>query len=209
MASEMSKVLRRAVDAYTEEMAKEENKKIEIALDNTMKRIKDKVEEYLKRMSAAYYKGYDPISYIRTLQLHKSDTRPVNPNAKIQTSGNVSTLTFGVTWDASTMNHSNYTIKARWYDKKHKKWKDVKKTKTYTVEVGKKKGASPDEETILNFFQEGIHPNAVPEGMTGYFTPEPLFTEGKEGYIPDLIGEWLDTGELQEIFNSELKKLYN
>lgn len=208
MASEMSKLLRRAVDTYTDEMAKEENKKIEIALDNTMARIKEKVEEYLKQMSMAYYDGYEPISYIRTMQLQKSSTRPVNPNAKIQTSGNVSTLSFGVVWDSSTMNHSRYTIKARWYDKKNKKWKDVKKSKTYTVTPGKRKGTGPDEEVILSFFQEGIHPRAVPEGMTEFITPEPLFTENKEGYIPDLIDEWLSTGELQEIFNNELRKLF-
>lgn len=208
MASEMSKLLRSAVNSYTKEMAEEENKKIETALDNTMKRIKEKVEEYLKQMSMAYYDGYKPVSYIRTMQLQKAGARPVNPNARIQTSGGISTLSFGVVWDASTMNHSKYTIKARWYDKKNKKWKDVKKSKTYTVTPGKRKGAAPDEETILSFFQEGIHPRAVPEGITDFATPEPLFTEEKEGYIPDLIDEWLSTGELQEIFNNELRKLF-
>ena len=209
MASEMSKMLRKAVDHYTDQMAQEENKRIEIALDKTMDKIKEKVEEYLQVMSRAYYKGYDPISYIRTMQLQRPETRPVNPNARIKTSGDISTLTFGVTWDESTMNHSSYSIKARWYDKKNKKWKDVKKTKTYTVTPGKRKpGSVPKEEKILEFFQEGIHPNAVWEGITGFATPMPLFTEDKEGYIPDLIDEWLDTGELQEIFNNELRKLF-
>lgn len=204
----MSKLLRRAVSEYTDEMAKEENKKIETALDRTMDRVKDKVEEYLKVMSQAYYEGYDPISYIRTMQLQKSATRPVNPSAKITTHGNMTSLSFGVTWDESTMNHSKYTVKARWYDKKHKKWKDVKKSKTYTVNPGKKGGSSVDEEVILGFFQEGCHPNASLDGFTHYPTPSPLFTEEtKEGYIPDLITEWVESGALQEIFNDELRKL--
>lgn len=208
MASEMSNLLRRAVNEYTDEIAKKENKNIEIALDRTMDRIKEKVEEYLKIMSSAYYKGYDPISYIRTMQLQKSATRPVNPSAKITTHGNMTSLSFGVTWDESTMNHSKYTVKARWYDKKRKKWKDVKKSKTYTVNVGKKGGSPVDEEAILELFQEGIHPKASLEGMTSFPTPSPLFTEEtKEGYIPDLITEWVESGALQEIFNDELRKL--
>ena len=208
MASEMSRMLRRAVDEYTDEIARQENKNIEIALGKTMDRIKEKIEEYLKLMSIAYYAGYHPLVYVRTKQLEKSATRPVNPSAKIRTSGDTSTLSFGVTWDESTMNHSTYTVKARWYDKKRKKWKDVKKSKTYTVNVGKKGGSPVDEEAILWLFQEGIHPKASLEGITSMPTPSPLFTEEtREGYIPDLITEWVETGALQEIFNDELKKL--
>lgn len=208
MSSDMSRMLGRAISEYTDEMAKEENKKIEIALDRTMDRVKEKVEEYLQLMSQAYYDGYDPVSYIRTMQLQKSATRPVNPSAKITTHGNMTSLSFGVTWDEETMNHSSYTIKARWYDKKHKKWKDVKKRKTYKVNPGKKGGSSVDEGKILNFFQEGIHPNFSLEGITSDPTPIPLFTEDtKKGYIPDLITEWVESGALQEIFNDELRKL--
>lgn len=207
VASEMSKMLKKAVQEYTDEIAQEENKKIQTALDNTMERIKEEIDKYLELMSSAYYDGYDPISYIRTMQLQNKSTRPVNPHARIVQNGNMSSLRFGVTWDEDSMNHSSYTIKARWYDKKKKKWKDVKKRATYTVTPGKKTGKKVDEGKILEFFQEGIHPNAVPEGWTEFPTPSPLFTESREGAIPELIEEWVDSGELQKIFNDELKKI--
>lgn len=208
MTSDMSKLLRKAVDEYTDEIAKEENKKIEIALNNTMEIVKEEVDEYLDWMSRAYYDGYDPIWYIRTMQLQKKSTRPVNPYAEIRTSGSMSNLSFGVIFDESTMNHSSYTVKARWYDKKHKKWKDVKKRTSYTVTPGKKKGKAPKESKILEFFQEGIHPNASIEGLTDFITPEPLFTMNREGAVPELIEEWVESGALQKIFNEELKKIY-
>ena len=208
MASEMSKMLKKAVNAYTEEMAAEENKKIQLALSNTMVRLEQKVEEFLDLMATAYYGGYDPVSYIRTMQLQRQDPRPVRPYTEIQKMGNMSNLSFGVIFDESTMDHSSYTVKARWYDKKKKKWKDVKKSKAYTVTPGKHKGNKPNEKKILEFFKEGIHPNAVLEGMTEFVTPEPLFTSDKLGAIPDLITEWVERGELQQIFMEELRKLY-
>lgn len=207
MASEMSKLLRKAVNEYTKEIAKEENKKIQIALDNTMKYVQEKVNEYLEWMARAYYDGYDPVSYVRSMQLQNKSTRPVNPYAEIKEMGSVSSLTFGVIFDETSMNHGNYTIKARWYDKKNKKWKDVKKNKTYNVTPGKKRGKKPSEITILQFYQEGIHPNAVLDGISDFPTPEPLFTNDREGAIPDLIEDWVENGGLQEIFNNELRKL--
>ena len=207
MASEMSKLLKRAVDEYTEEIAKEENKKIEIALDNTMKRVQEKVDEYLEWMAQAYYEGYDPVWYVRTHQLQNKSTRPANPCVRITTSGSMSNLSFGVTFDESRMNHGSYTVKARWYDKKNKKWKDVKKSKIYNVTPGKKKGKKPSEIAILKFYQEGIHPNAVLDGITDFPTPEPLFLDNRQGAVPDLIENWLDSGALQKIFNDELRKL--
>lgn len=208
MASEMSKMLKRAIDEYTEKMAEEEDKKIQIALDNTMHRIEEKVDEFLDIMSAEYYDGYDPLYYIRTMQLQKKETRPVMPYTEINKVGGISDLSFGVIFDEHRMDHSSYTIKARWYDKKKKKWKDVKKRKTYTVTPGKKGGKKPNEKKIMEFFKDGIHPNAVIEGITDFITPSPLFTSDKEGHIPDLITEWVEGGELQKIFNEELKKMY-
>ena len=208
MASEMSKLLKRAVKEYTDEMMEEENKKIQIALDKTMDRVKEEVDKYLESMATLYYEGYDPISYIRTMQLRNKSTRPVNPYAEINKFGNISNLSFGVIFNEDTMNHGNYTIKARWYDKKKKKWKDVKKSKTYTVKAGKKGGRGPNEAKILEYFQDGVHPNWVPEGMTDTLTPIPLFTEEPKGAIPDAIEKWLNEGGLQDIFNEELKKLY-
>ena len=207
MASEMSKLLKRAVDSYTEEIAKEENKKIEIALDNTMKYVEEKVDEYLEWMAQAYYEGYDPVWYVRTNQLQNKSTRPVNPFTEINTMGGASTLKFGVIFDEKSMNHGSYTVKARWYDKKNKKWKDVKKSKTYNVTPGKKKGKKPSEIAILKFYKEGIHPNAVLDGITDFPTPEPLFTSKREGAVPDLIDHWLKSGVLQKKLNDELKKL--
>lgn len=210
MASKISKLLKEAIDEYSKEIAQEENKNIEIALNNTMKRIEEEVDKYLEWMARAYYDGYEPVWYVRTGQFKDKTTRPVNPYTEITTLGSMSNLSFGVIFDATSMNHKSYTIKARWYDKKNKKWKDVKKSKEYTVTPGKNKGKKPSEERILQFYQEGIHPNAVLEGfenMAGAPTPEPLFTNNKEGYIPELIEDWVENGGLQEIFNEELRKL--
>lgn len=206
----MSRLLKKAIDEYTDEIAKQENNKIEIALDRTMKYVEEKVDEYLEWMAQSYYDGYEPVWYIRTGQLQKKDTRPVNPYTEINTFGNMSQLSFGVIFDETSMNHSSYTVQARWYDKKNKKWKDVKKRKTYTVTPGKRKGKKPSELAILRFYQEGIHPNATFEGienMAGAPTPVPLFTDDKEGAVPDLIENWVENGGLQEIFNNELRKL--
>ena len=208
MASEMSKMLRRSVKEYTKEMEQEENQKVQIALKNTMDRIEQKVDEYLKMMAKAYYEGYDPVWYIRTKQFQKQGTRPVNPYTELQKIGNMESLSFGVIFDESSMNHGSYEVKARWYDKKKKQWKDVKKSKSYKVTPGKKNGSKPDEAVILNFYKEGIHPNAVIEGITDFWTPSPLFTSDRRGAIPDLITEWVESGELQSIFMNELKKLY-
>lgn len=208
MASEMSNLLKRAVKEYTDEMMEEENKKIQIALNRTMDRVKEEVDKYLEQMATLYYEGYDPLAYIRTMQLQNKSTRPVNPYAEINQLGNVSSLSFGVLFNEDTMNHGSYQIKARWYDKKKKKWHDVKKTKTYTVKPGKKGGKKPNEAKILEFFQDGVHPNWMPEGLTESPTPSPLFTEEPSGAIPDAIEQWLNEGGLQDIFNEELKKLY-
>jgi hypothetical protein len=204
----MSKLLKRAVKEYTDEMMEEENKKIQIALNRTMDRVQEEVDKYLEQMATLYYQGYNPISYIRTMQLQNKSTRPVKPYAEINRIGNVSNLSFGVIFNEDTMNHGSYTIKARWYDKKKKKWKDVKKSKTYTVKAGKKGGQGPDEAKILEYFQDGVHPNSVPAGMTEFPTPIPLFTEEPSGAIPNAIEKWLNDGGLQNIFNEELKKLY-
>lgn len=203
-------MLRKAVDSYTDEIAEKENKKIKIALDNTMKYIKEKVDEYLEWMANAYYDGYEPVWYVRTGQLKNKGTRPVNPYTELRTFGSTSSLNFGVIFDETSMNHGSYTIKARWYDKKNKQWKDVKKSVTYNVTPGKKKGKKPSEIAILKFYQEGVHPNATLEGienMAGLPTPEPLFTNNREGAVPELIEHWVDNGRLQKIFNNELRKL--
>lgn len=207
MSSDMSKLLKRAVNEYTDEIAKEENKKIQIALDRTMRRIQEEVDEYLEWMSDAYYDGYEPILYERSMQLKRKETRPVNPYAEINVNGNMSNLSFGVVFNERSMDHSSYTVKARWYDKKNKQWKDVKKSKTYTVTPGKKGGKKPKEKTILRLFQQGIHPNASLEGITDMPTPMPLFTDAKRGAVPDMIEQWVESGALQDIFNNELKKL--
>ena len=210
MGSKMSNMLKRAVQEYTDEIAKKEDKNIQIALDRTMEYAAKKIDTYLEWMQRVYYDGYEPVSYIRSYQLRNKSTRPVNPYAEINTVGTTANLNFGVVFNAKSMNHGSYTIKARWYDKKNKQWKDVKKNKTYTITPGKKGGSKPNEETILSFYQNGIHPNASLEGimnMAGAPTPTPLFTTEGTGDVYNLIDQWVQSRELQDVFNNELKKL--
>ena len=198
MASNISKELKSAAESYANEIAKDEDRKIQIALNKTMKQVEEKIDEFLiKYMVEAYYKGYDPIRYRRSFQLGKS----VKSYTDLHSSGTSMGFNFGVIFDETKMNHSSYTVKATWYRKKTKQWV----SKEYTITPKKTK---VKEAKILSFFQEGIHPNWVPEGFTETPNAMPLFTDDKEGSVPEIIEAWVDNGGIIDIFLKELNKLH-
>lgn len=194
MASGISKALGKAAESYAKEIEQEENKKILTALDKTMKRVEEKLDEFLTEyMVQAYYDGYDQIKYKRSYQLGNAVKSFTNSYSMGSSMG----FKFGVVFDESKMDHSSYTIKAKWYRKRKKQWV----SKEYTVTPKKHK---PNELKILEFFQEGIHPNAVSDISNAM----PLFTDDKEGSVPELVEAWVENGGIVDIFLKELEKLH-
>lgn len=180
MSSGISNMLKQAAEACAKEMQKEEDKKVKIALQKTANKVEEKLDEILKEdMVEAYYAGYDPLEYIRTHQLGKA----VKSYTDLQDSGAVSGFAFGAMFDAGKMNH-----------RKKQKRKKVK--------------IQANESIILENFQDGVHPNAVAGGLTGSPNAIPLFTDDKEGSVPDIIEEWVDNGGIVDIFLDELSKLH-
>ena len=196
MSSDMSKILKQAAEACANEIEKEEDKKIKIALNNTMRIVEEKLDEIIKNsMVEAYYNGYSPIEYIRSHQLKnavKSYADPYNFGTRLG-------FTFGADFDEKKMNHSTYKIKVRWYRKRKKEWHEA----IYTV-TPDKRTREVDELKILEAFQGGIHPNASYDATNA----APLWTDDMEGEIPRLIESWVDNGGIADIFLNELNKLY-
>ena len=194
--SDMSKILKQAAEACADEIENEEDKKIKIALNNTMRIVEEKLDEIIRNsMVEAYYSGYSPIEYIRSYQLKNS----VKSYAEPYNSGTASGFTFGAIFDEKKMNHSTYKIKLRWYRKRKKEWKEA----TYTV-TPDKRTREVDELKILESFQYGIHPNASGP-VTNAF---PLWTDDMDGAVPELIESWVENGGIADIFLNELNKLY-
>lgn len=200
MASDMSKIVKQAARSCADEIEREEDRKIKIALDKTMVLVEEKLDEILTEyMVAAYYNGYSPVEYIRSLQLGKAVKSYTDP----YTSGTTMGFEFGAIFDEKKMNHSTYKIKVRWYRKRKKQWAE----QTYTV-TPKKRTRKVDELAILESFQDGIHPNAVPAGFTSTPNASPLFNDDKNGIVPEVIEAWVEDGGIQDIFLEELNKLY-
>lgn len=196
MASDMSKMLKRAAESC----ADEEDRKIQIALNKTMVRVEEKLDEILTEyMVQAYYNGYSPIEYVRSFQLGNA----VKSYAEKYTHGSTMGFNFGAIFDETKMNHSVYKIRVKWYRKRKKQWV----TKEYTVNKKKHKNKAK-ELAILEAFQEGIHPNAVPAGFTGTPNGSPLFNDALEGVVPEIVEAWVENGGIKDIFLEELNKLY-
>jgi hypothetical protein len=192
----MSKILKQAAEACADEIEKEEDKKIKIALQKTMTRVEEKLSEILTEyMVEAYYAGYDPIEYVRSRQLKNS----ISTYADEHHVGTVSGFSFGAIFDEKKMNHSTYKIKVRWYRKRKKEWHE----ETYTV-TPDKRTRPVDELKILEAFQDGIHPNAAYAATNA----SPLWTDDMEGAVPNIIEEWVESGGIANIFLEELNKLY-
>lgn len=200
MASDMSKMLKQAVKSCADEIEREEDKKIKIALSRTMQKVEEKLDEILQEyMVKAYYSGYSPVEYIRSHQLEKA----VKSYTESYTSGTTMGFEFGALFDEAEMNHSTYKIKVKWYRKRKKEW--VEQTYTITPE---KRTRKVNELAILEAFQDGIHPNAVSAGFTSTPNGSPLFDDNKMGTVPEIIEAWVENGGIQDIFLEELYKLY-
>ena len=206
MASDMSKMLKRAAESCANEMAKEADNKIQIALKRTMERVENKIDEIVEEyMVNAYYNGYSPVEYIRTYQLGKAVKSYTEPYV----GGSMAGFSLGVIFDEDQMNHKNYRIKVKYYNNRKNKWVE----KEYPLK-GRRKSYkhSVDELEILEAFQDGIHPNAVPAGMTSTPNGMPLWKDigddEKDGVVPAIIEAWADDDGIKDIFLDELNKLY-
>lgn len=203
MASDISKIVNNATESCANEIEKDADKKIKIALNKTMQRVEKKVDEIIEEyMVEAYYNGYSPIEYIRSRQLGKS----AKSYTDLFTSGSTMGFNFGVEFDEKKMNHSTYKIKARWYRKRKKEWAE----QTYTVKSKNYNNAK--ELAILDAFQNGIHPNAVLAGATSTPNGSPMWINDSNdepyGCVPAIVEAWVDDGGIRDIFLEELNKLY-
>ena len=197
MASDISKKLKQAAESFADEMEREEDKKIQIALKRTMIKVEEKLDDILTEyMVNAYYRGYSPIEYVRSKQLG----RAVKPYTEAHNFGTVSGFSFGAIFNENKMNHSTYKIRVKWYRKRKKQWVE----KEYQV----KKKKNVNELAILEAFQDGIHPNAVPAGFTSTPNGMPLFDDDMNGVVPEIIEAWVEGGGIQDIFLEELNKLH-
>ena len=190
MSSPLSDAFKNVVSKKVEEIEKESENKVVIAMRNTEDQVAEKIQEIIWRYGLDYYyDGYNPRMYVRTGNLrHSGAIKPfINEFKK---SGNIG-FQYGAEFDASLMDHRMLTIHVE-YDRK-KDGQHVEKFYSYENE-------SVDEEAILNNFRSGIHPNtSVNQGE--------IWTSGMNGMAPDALRLWKNSGAIQSIFKEELMKL--
>ena len=184
--------VRGARKAY-EDYAKEINKNLKIALDRTMAKAEDRLNEIIKEKAIQnFYEGYYPTSvYVRTNQLPKA----IKAYTEDTSTGDTFKFTYGPILDESTMDHSNYSINVTYAKGKGKHKMFV--TKTYNVKLKNK----PDEEKIMEMtLGEGYHPSV---GTAG--TIAPIYDKSNEGILADAFEKFMK--EIPGIFNAEMDKL--
>lgn len=183
--------IKEAKKAY-EEYADELNKKFKIALDRTMARAEDRLNEIIQEKAIQnFYMGYSPHVYNRTWQLPNA----IKAYTEDTSTGDTFKFTYGPILDESTMDHSNYSINVTYKKGKGKNKKLV--TKTYNVKLKNK----PDEEKIMEMtLGEGYHPRV---GTAG--TQAPIYNKDDEGVLADAFEKFMK--EIPDIFNAEMDKL--
>lgn len=193
MSSPLSDAFEKAVEQKVEEQKEKAKNRIEIAMDNTEQRVKEKISEMIRVEGLeSYYSGYTPSMYVRTNQLKNSGAA----SAKTESFNRNGTVGFkyGARFDESLMDHSEYLLHIVY---KHKKdngtWE--KDYLYHDDDVNEKK--------ILDNFRFGIHPNTgVEQGIIWKMDSE----GGRDGAIPNAIKNWKNSGAIKNIFLEELKK---
>lgn len=183
--------IKEAKKAY-EDYAKEINKNLRIALDRTMAKAEDRLNEIIQKKAIQnFYTGHSPTVYVRTNQLPNA----IKAYTEDTSTGDTFKFTYGPILDESTMDHSNYSINVTYKKGKGKNKKLV--TKTYNVKLKNK----PDEEKIMEMtLGEGYHPRV---GTAG--TQAPIYNKDDEGVLADAFEEFMK--EIPDIFNAEMDKL--
>lgn len=188
MSSPLSDHLKQAIEEHKAETEKKLKNNVQIAMDNTEKRVKEKVEWFIQRLGVnGYYNEFTPSMYNRTFQLGKA----VTSYTESFDDGRQVGFDFGAKFNEDLMDHSVYYLTIRY---KHRKdageW-----TTTYLYHDD-----DPDEAAILANFRAGEHPNTgVNNG--------PIWMQGRIGFVPDEIRKWVKNGFLAKIFKEEMKKL--
>ena len=196
MSSPLSDALENALNKKAEELKEKQKNRIEIAMEQTEARVKDKIGELIKDGLKSYYEGYDPVMYVRTKQLR--DSGAASPKTKSFKKNGLVGFQYGAIFDPDRMDHSVYELKIVY---KHKKDSGVwEKKYTYHDDV--------NEQDILDNFRFGLHPL----GARGAFIEQGIFWKmeeegGREGSIVDAIIQWKKSGAIKDIFLEELKKL--
>lgn len=190
MSSPLSDAFRKAAEQHIEGQEKKVKNRVEIAMENTEKRVAEKIQEIIWRYGLDfYYNGYNPIMYVRTGNLRHSGA--ISPYINEFKKNGMIGFQYGAEFDESLMDHRMLTVKVE-YDRK-RDGKHIEKYYSYVNE-------DADEKAILDNFRAGIHPNTdVNQG--------PIWMKGLTGAAPDALRLWKNSGAIQNIFKEELHKL--
>ena len=190
MSSPLSDAFRKAVENDKEKQEKRTKNRVEIAMENTEKRVAEKIQEIILREGLDfYYNGYSPKMYVRTDNLRRSGA--ISPYINEFKKNGMIGFQYGAEFDESLMDHSVLTIKVA-YDRK-RDGAHVEKIYSYDKE-------DVNEKAILDNFRAGVHPNTnVKQG--------PIWMKDMIGAAPDALRLWKDSGAIKAIFKEELDKL--
>lgn len=190
MSSPLSDAFRKSVENNKEKQEQKMKNRVEIAMENTEKRVAEKIQEIIWRYGLDYYyDGYNPKMYVRTGNLRHSGA--ISPYINEFKKNGMIGFQYGAEFDESLMDHRTLTVKVE-YDKK-RDGKHVEKFYSYENE-------DVDEKAILDNFRAGIHPNTnVNQGA--------IWMSGMTGVAPDALRLWKNSGAIKKIFKEELHKL--
>lgn len=194
MSSPLSDAFRKAAENDKEKQEKKIKNRVELAMENTEKRVADKIQEIIwKDGLDFYYDGYDPVMYVRTGNLRHSGA--IAPFINEFKKNGMIGFQYGAEFDESLMDHRVLTIRREWQRKKDGKTME----KYYTYE-----NEDVDEKAILDNFRAGKHPLGKPDV---FFDQGPIWMNGMTGAAPDTLRLWKDSGAIKKIFKEELHKL--
>ena len=188
MPSPLSDALNQAINKHKEETEKKLKNNVQLAMDATERKVKEKMEWFIKVLgTGGYYNEYTPSMYNRTGQLKNA----IMSHTESFDDGRQVGFDFGAKFNEDLMDHSTYYLTIRYRHRKDAgEW-----SKTYLYHDD-----NPDETAILENFRAGVHPNTgVNNG--------PIWMPGNVGFVPDEIRKWVNSGGIATIFKSELKKL--
>lgn len=175
------------IQSMVQSIIDEDKKRIDMAYKQIKQEVAKEIQAIIDRdMLENYYNGYEPLIYVRTMQLRKA----VAPMIIDQSIGDDLAFSMAIGKDPSRMNHSKLTIKI------HKKLKNGEQ-RTYEYGYENEK---VDETLIYSNFTAGTHPNANPLGITS--TPTTPTLEKATRSLDELFKEG---GKIDKIIENAFK----
>lgn len=194
MSSPLSDALKNAVNKKIQDEEKKQKNRVEIAMENTERRVAEKIKEIIEVYGLNfYYDGYDPSMYVRTGNLRHSGA--ISPFIKEFKKNGYLGFQYGANFDESLMDHRHYFLHIVY---KHKR--DNGMSEWYYAYHDE----NVNEKKILDNFRAGKHPL----GKKDVFLEQgPIWMNGMIGAAPDALRQWKNSGAIKDIFKEELRKL--